>query len=223
MSEEVARWIAYSILAIASVAWLVAVYYVRGAWRLPTLPKPTEEQLIFDPGPAAKSEAGQGGEVRISGRPTQLSRRLAARLSQPGGPGTLGVLSVSQPAEDTVLAEQLEAMGFPFESCLVLFTADGADCVARYVIRSRPNRWLAVLAHGFLILGMGAIVGMGWLMEALVIPNPLPGVRWQVFQSLQVVHFLWPPFLLASLDRRYRRAVATRIEAMLSGLPFQDD
>ena len=47
------------------------------------------------------------------------------------------------------------------------------------------------------------IAGIIWKW---VVPNGHPAVRWQVFQTCQVVHVLWPPFLVASVYRRQREA-----------------
>jgi hypothetical protein len=37
---------------------------------------------------------------------------------------------------------------------------------------------------------------------------------------IQVIHFLWPPFLCGALYRQRRRSVKEGFEALLQNLPF---
>jgi hypothetical protein len=57
-------------------------------------------------------------------------------------------------------------------------------------------------------------------MFSYVIPNPNPSVRGQAFQVVQVVHFLWPPFLFAALSRQPVRWISARVDALVTNLPY---
>ena len=71
-----------------------------------------------------------------------------------------------------------------------------------------------------LALGLAALVGVPWLMFALVLPSPNPSVRGQCLQAAQMAHFLWPPFLLAFLARQPGRMFRARMEALVHNLPY---
>ena len=59
----------------------------------------------------------------------------------------------------------------------------------------------------FVALIPPVVAGIALLLMRLVVPSELPTVRWQALQVAQVVHVLWPPFLLLFLHRRLRAAV----------------
>jgi len=61
-----------------------------------------------------------------------------------------------------------------------------------------------------LAAGLPTLVLVGGLIWRLVIRSEHPAVRWQVFQTFQVAHALWPPFLVTSrLRANVRRAQAS--------------
>src|SRR5262249_57083096 len=82
-----------------------------------------------------------------------------------------------------------------------------------------------LLWGGFLVqaLGLIALVVGFWLLEGQVVHSPNPATRIQVVQGVQVCHFLWPPFLFASLYRRPRRALRSAFDAFVHNLPYGDD
>lgn len=67
----------------------------------------------------------------------------------------------------------------------------------------RFRRLLAI----FVVLIPLVVAGVVLLLMRLVVPSELPAVRWQALQVAQIVHVLWPPFLILFLHRRLRAAV----------------
>ncbi len=53
-----------------------------------------------------------------------------------------------------------------------------------------------------------------------VLPSPNPGVRNQAVQMVQVVHFLWPPFLFAALSGQASRFLWARIKALVHNMLY---
>jgi hypothetical protein len=45
-------------------------------------------------------------------------------------------------------------------------------------------------------------------------------VRVQAIQTLQMVHFLWPPFLFAYLARQPARVLRGQLDALVNNLPY---
>lgn len=75
----------------------------------------------------------------------------------------------------------------------------------------------------WIILGLGLpIILIGFsAMWFFVVQSPNPAVRWQVFQSLQVAHVLWPPFLFLGMYRCAVRNAKNSIPNMIRSLTFQ--
>jgi hypothetical protein len=46
--------------------------------------------------------------------------------------------------------------------------------------------------------GLPTLLTVGALIWYFVLPSQVPALRWQVFQTFQIVHALWPPFLVLS-------------------------
>lgn len=57
-----------------------------------------------------------------------------------------------------------------------------------------------------------ALGGISFLIWRFVVQNPNPQIRWQVFQMFQIVHFLWPPFLIYFIHRGIIKAQRRSIE-----------
>jgi hypothetical protein len=81
----------------------------------------------------------------------------------------------------------------------------------------RFTRWVGL----FVALIPLVVAGLALLLLRLAVPAELAPVRWQSVQIAQVVHVLWPPFLLLFLHQRMRKAllgaasdVALRIETL---------
>ncbi len=103
----------------------------------------------------------------------------------------------------------------------VAIEPDGSGSRLRWVVDGRPLVQLFGTAMKVvLVLGLCGLVAAGVLMPALVIPSEEPAVRWQVVQTIHVLHFLWPPFLIAFVARRRRALVETRTADLLNNLRF---
>jgi hypothetical protein len=74
------------------------------------------------------------------------------------------------------------------------------------------NRRFALGLGAFVLILMPAVVaGVPWLLWNYVATSDAPGVRWQSLQVLQIVHVLWPPFLIYFMWKGVRRSVINSI------------
>lgn len=64
-------------------------------------------------------------------------------------------------------------------------------------------------------LGLPLLLIGGLLMWVFVANNPNPTIRWQVFQTLQISHVLWPPFLFIHQYKSGRRHSRTFVSNLL--------
>lgn len=79
----------------------------------------------------------------------------------------------------------------------------------------RISLWIILgLGLPFILFGFSAI----WFF---VVQNENVAIRWQVFQSLQVCHVLWPPFLFIGLYRGAIRNAKNSVPNLIRALAFQ--
>ncbi len=58
------------------------------------------------------------------------------------------------------------------------------------------------------------IVGLSILLWNVAAPSLTPGVRWQVIQICQIIHVLWPPFLVYKLHGTFHRQLENLVETL---------
>jgi hypothetical protein len=179
--------------------------------------------------------AGEGqanwltGSAEVTGEAKTLVARAAMVLVQ-DSLHTLCPIQILEKTDDRLRFEQVrngvgsQQAGWGFRQGELRFTplGPGATHVA-WAIELTNLRWLLWLGGLFQAAGLVALVAGCWVVYTYVASSPNPTVRWQTFQMLQVVHFLWPPFLFGTLYRRGERAVAARFEALVHNLPYYGD
>jgi hypothetical protein len=146
---------------------------------------------------------------------------LIASLQQGGLPwaATRGQNSarLSRP-NDNSLAVTLPTADVAFE-----VTPRGNDShVAASVDRTRFDRRMQLFMLVFALLLMPVVIlGVAAILWIFAAPNADPAARWQSVQIVQIVHVLWPPFLVFGLWRRLRAqpvdAVANALVALEAG------
>ena len=103
------------------------------------------------------------------------------------------------------------------------FRPSGGETAVTYrASLARLARFCRRGAAIFLVLGVVALVAASYLMLSIVVVHQKLPVRYQVFQTVQVVHFLWPPLLFAFIYKRARRSASTLFRTLLANLPHQN-
>ena len=159
------------------------------------------------------------GHAEIPGTPADLSAKAAAILAKEQ-------LKIVERTETRVVFEGagpglMSAVGQYVRRGELRLTAIGGDRTGvDYAIAVPEGRTLLKVAALVQILGLVALAGGFYLMTTLVVPSPNPAVRAQSLQMMQVIHFLWPPFLFGGVYRMRRRAVQARFEILVNNLPY---
>jgi len=226
MDPDVAVSVLAGITAIGAIVWLISLRFLTMSARKG---HPGQQPAGDEIDRAATAPTGWlSGSAEVEGEPSTLATRTAAILAK-GNLGTFGPVKVLEKTDDHVRFERLDASvanqpaGQWFRRGELRFMPlrSGRTRV-EWFVEPLDMRWLLGLGGGFQLLGLLALVGGCWLIYTLVATSPDPTVRWQTFQMMQAVHFLWPPFLFGALYRRGARAVAAQFEALASNLPFYD-
>jgi hypothetical protein len=209
VSPENARLVFLLILAGGTLVWLAAVLVHRRVW---------SRRPGSTPSPATS------GEVEVEAAPGVVRERLVATLR--GGLVGLGPVAITE-ARDDLVSGGLSLRtggrrggGRPLRFEIGLERA-GEKTVATYRLDDLPGSWIRRVSALFVyLLSPAALVAIGIVIPRYVLGSPEPGVRAQAIQAMQVIHFLWPPFLFCGLTKWMRRAAAGAFRALLLNLNF---
>jgi hypothetical protein len=198
MTSELARGLFFIIWGTGVVFWALALR------RSLAYLSPTEVREWFASDlagdPQRSDPAARRGAVEAGGRPEALCEEVARRLT-----GDLGGTFVVREERDTLVSTNTLPPAFSqfgwanVSRAVVRVTSAGlARSLATYELDARPlrRRLGRVALVVALAAGLPTLVAVGALIWWLVLPSQVPAVRWQVFQTFQIVHALWPPFLV---------------------------
>jgi hypothetical protein len=217
-------WIVLTVTAIGVATWLAGLAVMARATReLRSRAREAVERFDIEEPTAAGTLMG---EADVEGRPDDLSQKLAGLLAREGM-GPFGpVMIVSCDDRELVFKSSGSPHGSPGLSAWGVrggrfrFTSIGSRTRIEYAIEAPSGRVMVGFGWLFIVLGAAAL-GIGcWAMFAYVIPSPNPAVRSQAVQMVQVVHFLWPPFLFAFRARQPAAMIQARVSAMIHNLPY---
>jgi hypothetical protein len=224
MSEEVAKLIFAAIMGIGAGLWFLSLVKTLRIGRESNEQEDWPEKEPLEPGI-------QSGERTIHGDPEKLSKALVRSLLQVNI-GMFGSLYevTERTAKRVVLRKTGPLMcnqpaGLFFSEAAFHFDPLGGDAVrvsyelgfAR-LVRLTRRIGLAIIFG----IGLPIMLLVGGLIWFLVIPSQEPGVRWQVFQSLHIIHGLWPPLMFSWMYSMGRRHSKTFVSNLLTTLELAD-
>lgn len=218
MPAETAQIVLVSIIAVAVLVWLTGLQFL-GLSARKGRPEPQDDlrSTGFQQGKCV------AGRTEIDGQPDALSAKAASILAK-GDPFTLGPIKITEKTDQHIVFERLEAANQAagwFRRGVLHFESVGQGrSRVEWLVELANMSWLLWLGVLFQVLGLIAIAVGGWVIYTFVVSSADPGVRWQTFQMIQVVHFLWPPFLFGGLYRRGIKQVAFQFEAFANNLPY---
>lgn len=206
MSTQAASILILAVAAIGTVVWLVAVMKAVRMRR-------------------AASGPIDGGDTVVEGDQEKISRRITEALVAGGVLPIVPFRIVSSGPEAVRFRSAVGASILPLTSGI-----EGEYAIARAEggkvrVRIRTNwaaqkrgatvaLWICVLA------GLPLLVGLPLVLLLHVATSPIPAVRWQAVQVVQMVHALWPPFLLMWLGMRNQRLIEDALGQVLDRIRF---
>ena len=221
MSPETSRLVLIVIGALALAAWMAGFAFVSWVAK-------GKSRSRFDAVERFTLEELPEGEmlsdlVELNGEAGALSARLAALLARDGLP----MYGPVQLTDVTAGRVAFESLGLPMggrsskvRGEVIFRPGKGGAVEAAYVVEIPGAKGLLIGAWVMSAAGLVALVATFWGIWTFVINSPSVAVRTQTFQMAQVVHLLWPPFLLAGLAKVRSRGAWTGLHAMLVNLPF---
>jgi hypothetical protein len=226
MDPEVARVVLAVITATGAIVWLAGLRFLLVSSRARRGRTGHEAATVaFAVGPP---EGWFAGSAEVGGQASALASRAAAVLAQ-GSPAAFGPVMILEKADDYVRFERAGAgvgnqpAGQWFRQGELRFTPLGSGRTrVEWAVEPADMRWLLWVGGLFQAAGLAALVIGAWAVYTFLASSPHPAARWQTFQMLQAVHFLWPPFLFGALYRRGTTAVTAQFEALAHNLPYLD-
>jgi len=221
MSANQAPTILALIASVAVTSWLYAAFYLANspalaAKRGRTEPGKADPESGLAPGPTMIVGAGA-----VEGEPAALSARLGAKLARggiwPGGP-----IAITERRDDLVRFATPGEPGKPSGEIRLTGAGPGRT---RYEYAVEYRGLAAFLRWGWVVQAAGLIVlAVGyWALRTYVATNANPAIRAQSFQLIQVVHLLWPPFLLGYRYRAQYRLIRRQMDSLLINLPHASE
>ncbi len=226
MNAETARLVLFAITAVAMVTWVIGLRFLIRSAKVPGRAGRGQEDRFGPEQPTPKNLVV--GNAEVEGQAADLLAKATAALASQAM-GALGQFRILQRTDDCVTFEGSgpshgsKSGGQIIRRGQFQFTPLGGSRTAiDYAIDVSSGRGLLIGGAVAQILGLIAIVVGFLLIYTLVLPNPEPAVRGQVFQMFQVVHFLWPPFLFGGLYRYRHRLVRDGLKTFVHNLPYLD-
>jgi hypothetical protein len=181
---------------------------------------------ISEPGSAVET-----GARTVRGEPRAISKALARSLTQLNIGGFNSLFEIVERSDRRILVKKTgplicnQPAGMYFSEAEIGFEDMRNDTVrVSYCLRydRLAKRLKSIALIIILLVALPMMVIVGGIIWYVVIPSPNPGVRWQVFQTFQIVHALWPPYLLIWLYSAGRRQSKTYMSNLLSTLELAE-
>ena len=224
MSTDTASWIFVAIMSTGVFVWTWSLTKAR---RLGLAPKqvdrwPDEGGLEFET---------ETGEVTVRGEPEKLGKALVRSLRQ----SVLSMMGASfRVTEQTperltfekvgaIVCNQPAGLYFTEADLSFLPLGDGTVQVSYCLGYERLVHLLRKIALSIIWgVGLPVMLIVGNLIWYFVVQSNDPSVRWQVFQTLQIAHALWPPFMFIAIYRMGRRQSKIFIENLITSVEELD-
>ena len=107
-----------------------------------------------------------------------------------------------------------------FDEGLFRLRPEGGNVRVQYAVSTKHFSAIMKVVTYLVCFLWGSIwvIGVPVFIWLLVLHHEEENVRWQVIQTVQMVHGVWPPFLVGFLGGRLRRMTARFFETFLSNL-----
>ena len=196
MDRDTAEIVFWLLMGLAFLVWAADLVMV-----LLIAPRREEGGRQFQ----AMGDWDPDGEVVVDGPPDAVGRAILRALRQ----SALGMVGAGYRAvEQTDRLLRVEKIGalvcnqplglyFDRAEFRLERAGEGRTRVAYVLSDDRIRRLFYRIGLGLVLgLALPALIAICVVIDQFVIRDEDPNVRWQVLQSLQAIHFLWPPLLV---------------------------
>lgn len=197
------------ILSLMVLAWAISLRKASllGRQALATGEDPFAP-LTFEPTSESTIESGDGvrNSQTVRGRTEDVSLAIVDQFTRTAVPGNYAtIFEVTEATSDKVVVRKTgplmcnQPTGMYFSEAEFDLRQLGDDVVeVSYELGfERFRKRVRTICLGLIVgVTLPVMIIAGFVIWFLVVSSENPGVRWQVFQTLQLTHLIWPPFLL---------------------------
>ncbi|MCO6047271.1 hypothetical protein NG895_25505 [Aeoliella sp. ICT_H6.2] len=226
MSIENAWVVFAAIMTVGGLVWLVALALTL------RIGKPSRDQRDFEPDPSYADEfAIESGTARMAGDGRTAARRLVRAILQSNQKLYGAMYKIVERGDSRIAIEKVDPLvcnqlpGTYFshaEFDLRVVSYQEVEVHYRLDLQ-RIARLMRRISLLLLALAVVVMLVIGVLIGLLVIPSEQPAIRWQVVQTVQIVHVLWPPFLPIGIYTFGRRSAKMWVENLIATAEFVDE
>ena len=231
MELETARLIFFIVTPVMLAVWLAGTVYALSKLRR------TDDRYGPD------DQSGSGGSDIITGEALietgtgdgreAVSKKTAELLASSATAAGQGLVKITERTADRIVFEMVRGAHTGYgkrppqamSEGLITFEERSGGVRVRYAVDvSRFTRimrlvtYLVCFAYGGLIVVVLPVCLWLW-----VVNSEDPGVRGQAVQTVQMVHGVWPPFLMGYLTGRIRKTPALVMDALLANVKAVTD
>jgi hypothetical protein len=218
MDQQTAEIVQYVITGVAVIVWLLALQFLVNSYRKR---RRAGEQAAEQLGMTEQvPENLICGSAEVQGQPAELATKAATLLARSN-------VKIMESTPERVAFEGFGApmggqpQGRTIGQGQLRFAPAGKERTRiDYAVEMSGGKGLLWGGGIFLAVGFVAIIVGFVLIRVFVVDNPNPEIRWQVFQMVQVSHFVWPPFLFGGLYRMSGRMIRNSFEVLVHNLPY---
>lgn len=213
MTESVAMIIFFTIMVIGAFVWLIALYFTLRIGKSPAnFASGSQNESIF---------GFNTGETVCDATKDELLERIPKVFRRQ----SLGILNsvfqcevisdkeVSVTRHGPLMCNLPTALYFSKVQFRLEPLSQNQTRVKYIIDQSAVMKRLKRIAMLILFcIGMPIMIGIGLLIWFMAIPSQNLAIRGQVFQTLQICHAIWPPFMFIAISGMATRAARQFIE-----------
>jgi len=223
MAVETAEIIFFAIVGVMGLIWLLGTVFAYS--RL----KPKEANK-YNPAPSPEDQAEAAdavvGETTIEGDAEAVSKKIAEQLAAATAMGGMTPLEITERTSEVVAFKRSTVtcgsgrQAAVFDEGLFKLKPDGGKVRVQYAVSmKRFAKAMKIVTYITCFVWGGIwVIGVPAFLWFLVVHHENERARWQVFQAFQMVHGVWPPFLVGFLAGSLRRRTASFFETFISNL-----
>jgi len=216
MPIETARTIFF---AAASPMWLV---WLIGTWYAFSRLRPATPRELIPGGLEARDVLT--GEAELTGDAEAISKKIAEQLIAATSMGGMSGVKITDRTRERIAFEKIKGVGghvaTVFDSGLVTLDARGEKVRVRYAVSHRRfARIMRIVTYLVCFLYGGIfVIGAPLLIWHFVVNSENDNIRRQVWQTFQMMHGVWPPFLVGFLSGYLAKRSAGFFDTLLANL-----
>ncbi len=218
MSVQTAEIVFFAIAGVMAAVWLWGTLFAFRRLR----PQGRGE---YDVAPSPEDDAANTviGEATIEGDAEAISKKIAEQLVAGTSMGGMSPLEITGRTAELVTFKRSMGPGGPaavFDEGLFRLKPEGNSVHVQYAVSMKRFATIMKVVTYLVCFVWGGIwaIGVPVFIWMYVVHNANEDVRWQTFQTLQMVHGVWPPFLVGFLGGKLRRMTSRFFEMFLSNL-----